>query len=114
VIPDLPLWASLPAALLLVVGGTLTLIGSIGLIKLPDFFSRMHGPSMGNTLGTGSVLLASMLIGSTLAGRPVVHELLITLFIVMSSPVTSMMLMQAARYRDKVKGRLVDRRFAPR
>jgi multicomponent K+:H+ antiporter subunit G len=101
---DLPLWAAAPAAVLLVIGGLLTLIGSVGLLRLPDFFARMHGPSMGNTLGVGCVLIASMLSSSALAGRPVIYELLITLFLVMSSPVTSMMLMSAAFYRNKARG----------
>lgn len=101
---DLPAWAVIPISLLLVIGGLVTLIGSLGLLRLQGFFARMHGPSMGNTIGTGSVLLASMLVSSVLANRPVVHELLITLFIVMSSPVTSMMLMRAALYRDRARG----------
>lgn len=100
----LPAWALVPAAILLVAGGVVTLVGSLGLLRLPDFFARMHGPSMGNTVGTGCVLLASMLTASALAGRPIVHELLITLFIVMSSPVTSMMLMSAAQYRNLARG----------
>lgn len=98
---DLSAWAVIPISLLLIIGGLVTVIGSLGLLRLPDFFSRMHGPSMGNTIGTGCVLLASLLTSSVLAGRPVVHELLITLFIVMSSPVTSMMLVQAALYRNR-------------
>ncbi len=98
---ELPAWIVIPISLLLIVGGVVTLIGSLGLLRLSDFFSRMHGPSMGNTIGTGCVLLASLLTSSALAGRPVVHELLITLFIVMSSPVTSMMLVQAALYRNR-------------
>src|SRR5262245_59114576 len=101
---DLPLWAAAPAAVLLVVGGLLTLIGSFGLLRLPDFFARIHAPAMGNTLGVGCVLFASMLCSSAAAGRPVIHEVLITLFIVMSSPVTSMMLMGAAVYRNRVRG----------
>ncbi|HLS81585.1 MAG TPA: monovalent cation/H(+) antiporter subunit G [Steroidobacter sp.] len=102
---DLPLWAAAPAAVLLVIAGVVTLVGSLALVRLPDFFTRIHGPAMGNTVGTGSVLIASMLVSSAIASRPVLHELLITLFIVMSSPVTAMLLMQAARYRNKVKGR---------
>jgi multicomponent K+:H+ antiporter subunit G len=51
---------------------------------------------MGATLGTGSVLLASMLVSSAVAGRPVVHELLITLFVVMTTPVSAITLMGAA------------------
>jgi multicomponent K+:H+ antiporter subunit G len=103
-IEDLPLWAAIPAAILLVIAGLTTLIGSIGLLRLPDFFSRIHGPAMGNTIGTGSVLLASMLVASALAARPVFHELLITLFIVMSSPMSAMMLTGAAVYRNKARG----------
>jgi len=95
-IHDLSPWITVPAALLLVTGGLLTLIGSLGLLRLPTFFARMHGPSMGNTLGTGSVLIASVMVASALAQRPVVHELLISLFIVMTSPMTSIMLMKAA------------------
>lgn len=101
---DLPLWAAIPAATLLVIAGLTTLIGSIGLLRLPDFFSRIHGPAMGNTIGTGSVLLASMLVASALASRPVLHELLITLFIVMSSPMSVLMLTSAAVYRNKARG----------
>lgn len=98
---EVPLWAALPAALLLIASGLFAFIGSLGLLRLPSFQARMHGPSMGATMGTGCLLFASMLVASSLAGRPVFHELLITLFIVMSSPVTAMMLMHAAVHRDK-------------
>jgi multicomponent K+:H+ antiporter subunit G len=96
-----PLWAALPAAFLLVCGGLLTVIGSLGLLRLKDFYARIHAPTMGSTLGTGCVLIASMLVSSAVAGRPVIHELLITLFIVLTSPVTAMLLMRAAIYRSR-------------
>lgn len=98
---DLPTWAALPAALLLIMGGLLTVLGSLGLLRLPNFYARMHGPSMGNTMGTGCVLIASMLVSSALVGRPVVHELLITVFIVTTSPMTAMLLMRAAVHRSQ-------------
>jgi multicomponent K+:H+ antiporter subunit G len=97
----LPLWVSVPAAVLLIVGGVLTLIGSIGLLRLPSFYARMHPPTLGATLGTGCVLIASMLVSSAALQRPVIHELLITLFVVMTAPVTAILLMQAARRRSK-------------
>lgn len=102
---DLPLWAALPASLLLITGGLLTVIASFGLLRLPDFYSRMHPPTMGTTLGAGCVLLASMLVSSAILRRPVVHELLITLFIVITAPITAMLLMRAAVYRDKARSR---------
>jgi multicomponent K+:H+ antiporter subunit G len=100
---DLPLWASVPAAILLVVGGLLSLLGAIGLVRLSDFYARMHPPTMGTTLGAGCVLIASMLVSSALAGRPVVHELLITVFVLVTAPVTAILLMRAAVYRDNVR-----------
>jgi multicomponent K+:H+ antiporter subunit G len=99
--PDLPLWASIPAALLLVAGGLLSLIGALGLLRLPDFFARMHPPTMTTSLGTGCVLLASMLVSSALLHRPVFHEFLIAAFLVLSAPVTAMLLMRAAVARRK-------------
>ena len=99
---ELPLWATLPTTVLLVVGGLLTVIGSLGLLRLPDFFMRMHGPSMGNTVGAGSVLIASMIMSSALLHRPVAHEIIIAVFIVLGSPVTAMMVMRAARYRTRI------------
>ncbi len=102
-VSELPLWAAIPASLLLVLGGLLVLIGAIGLLRLPDFFARMHPPTMGTTLGTGCVLIASMLVSSALRGRPVVHELLITLFVIVTTPVTAMLLMRAARLRHRAQ-----------
>lgn len=100
---ELPLWATIPATLLLVGGGLLALIGSIGLLRLPDFYARMHPPAMGATLGTGCVLIASMIVSSALLGRPVIHELLITLFVVITAPVNAMLLIRAAAYRRKAE-----------
>ena len=93
---DLPGWAAIPAALLLIVGGLAALIGSLGLLRLPDFYARMHPPTMGTTLGSGCVLLASMLVSSALLHRVVVHEVLITVFMTISTPVSAMLLMRAA------------------
>jgi len=97
----LPAWVALPAALLLFAGGLLTLIGAVGLLRMRDFYSRMHPPTMGATLGTGCVLVASMLVSSGLLHRPVIHELLIALFITLTAPVTAILLMRAARNRSR-------------
>ena len=102
---ELPAWAAVPAAILLIAAGLLAAIGAYGLLRLPDFFKRMHPPAMGSTLGAGCVLLASILVSSAAAGRPVVHALLITLFIVVTAPVTSMLLARAALYRRERRAR---------
>lgn len=98
---NLPAWAALPAGILLIIGGLIVLIGSIGLLRLPSFYARMHPPTMGTTLGTGCVLIASMLVSSAVAGHPILHETLITLFVVMTTPVSAMTLMSAAITRTR-------------
>src|SRR5690242_21909505 len=62
-------WVAVPAAILLICGGLLTLVGSLGLLRLKSFYARMHAPTMGATLGTGCVLVASMLVSSAVADR---------------------------------------------
>jgi multicomponent K+:H+ antiporter subunit G len=98
---SVPAWAAIPAALLLMLGGLFTVLGSLGLARLKNFYQRMHSPSMGSTLGLGCVLLASMLLSSFLRGTPVVHEILITVFVVTTAPITAMLLMRAAVRRPK-------------
>ncbi|MDR2113467.1 MAG: monovalent cation/H(+) antiporter subunit G [Candidatus Accumulibacter sp.] len=95
---DLPLWAALPAALLLVCGGLITLIGAFGMYRLESFHARVHAPTLGASMGMVCVLLASMLVSSALENRLVIHELLILLFVFMTSPVTTMLLMRAAMF----------------
>jgi multicomponent K+:H+ antiporter subunit G len=92
----LPFWIALPAGILLVVGGLFTLIGSLGMLRLPSFYMRMHPPTMGVTLGIGCVLICSILVWSSLLDRFVMRALLITLFIAGTSPVSAMTLMRAA------------------
>lgn len=96
---ELSPWLAIPAAILLVAGGLLTLIGSAGLLRLQTFYARMHAPTMGTTLGTGCVVLASMLVSSAVADRPVIHELLIGAFLTLTAPVTAILLMRASRTR---------------
>jgi multicomponent K+:H+ antiporter subunit G len=97
----LPLWVAAPGAALLFIGGAAALAGSIGLLRFEDFFARMHGPSMGNTGGVGSVVVTSILVSSALGGRPLLHEVLIVLFVLGSAPITSIMLLQAGLYRNR-------------
>ncbi|MCL4182424.1 MAG: monovalent cation/H(+) antiporter subunit G [Burkholderiaceae bacterium] len=98
---QVPLWAAVPVTLLLLLAGCLVVIGSLGLLRLSNFYQRSHGPAMINTLGAGCILIASMLYFTALQSRPVVHELLITVAVVLTSPVTAMLLMRAAVYRDR-------------
>lgn len=79
---------------LLIIGAVFTLVGAIGLVRLPDFFMRLHAPTKASTLGLGGLLLAS--IGYALKDGILLHELLITLFIFLTAPVSAHLLSQAA------------------
>lgn len=98
---DLPVWVAIVCSVLLVCGGLSTLIGAIGLLRLRDFYSRMHPPTMGTGLGAGCLLLSSMLLSSAQQGRPSVHEVVIAMFIVLTAPVSAMLLMRAAISRTR-------------
>ena len=101
---DLPAWAALPTALLLLLGAGLALTGSLGLLRLGSFYDRIHAPTLGTTMGISCVLLASMLFFSVLQTRLVLHELLIAVLMVVTTPVTLMLLARAALYRDRQEG----------
>lgn len=102
--PDLPGWVALLTSMLLLVGAFLAFTGSLGLLRLRTFYERVHAPTLGTTLGIGSVLLASMLFFSVLQSRPVLHEVLIAVFMVVTTPVTLLLLARAALYRDRREG----------
>jgi multicomponent K+:H+ antiporter subunit G len=95
-----PIVAAL-VALLVLLGAALALIGSIGLLRLRPFYQRVHPPTLGTTLGLGSILVASMVLFSALESRAVIHEIVIAVFMVFTTPVTYMLLVRAARHRDQ-------------
>ncbi|HLT63107.1 MAG TPA: monovalent cation/H(+) antiporter subunit G [Pseudohongiella sp.] len=105
-VETLPDWAALAVSLLLLLGGFIILTGAVGLLRLSSFYQRIHGPAITVTLGAGCVLIASMITFTVLESRLVIHELLISIFILMTAPVVSMMIMRAAVYRDMRAGKL--------
>lgn len=80
---------------LLVIGGVFGFVGSYGLVKLPEPMTRLHAPTKSATLGVGGVLLASMIYFAWFGGAPSLHELMITLFIFLTAPVTGLMIAKA-------------------
>jgi len=85
------MWAAdILIAVLLVGGGFFGLVGAWGLVRLPDMMTRLHGPTKAATLGVGSVLIASMAYFWTHHGQLSWHELLIALFVFLTSPITGL------------------------
>ena len=87
-------------SLLILAGAFFTLAGSIGLVRFPDFFLRLHGPTKATTLGVGSLLLASALFFSWHEEQIRFPEVLIMLFLVMTAPVSAHLLAKAALHLD--------------
>ncbi|MFT6269665.1 MAG: multicomponent K+:H+ antiporter subunit G [Alphaproteobacteria bacterium] len=91
---------------LLISGGLFVLVGSIGLLRLQDFYVRLHAPTKATTLGLGGILIGSMVYMYDIQGHLSINELLITLFLVITAPVTAHILAKAAmHHRVKVMER---------
>ena len=100
---DLPLWASILISLFLLIGSGLTLIGTIGLVRFRNFYQRIHAPTLGTTFGAGGILIASIILSLVADERPIFHEILIAVFVTVTTPVTLMLLGRAALFRDRTE-----------
>jgi multicomponent K+:H+ antiporter subunit G len=94
----------------LILGSAFALVGAIGLYRLPDFFTRLHGPTKATTLGVGAIVVASMIFFSYRDDGVSLHELLIILFLFLTAPVSAHVLAKAAMqqklpYTAKTRGK---------
>lgn len=105
---ELPLWAGIVFSVLLLGGAALTLLGCLGLSRFQSFYARVHAPTMGTSFGMVFVALASAVYYSVTQGRIVVHEILIIVFVTVTTPVTLILLARAALYRDQIEGKFND------
>jgi multicomponent K+:H+ antiporter subunit G len=80
---------------LVLVGSGFVLVGSIALAKLPDAMQRLHGPTKATTLGVGGILLASMAYFFFILDRLSFHELLISIFLLLTAPISAHLLAKA-------------------
>ena len=92
---DLHLGWQLAIAAMLVMAGVFAIVGAVGMLRFPDFFMRLHAPTKATTLGVGGVLLASLILKAA-NGSFGLHELLITLFVFVTAPVSASLLAKAA------------------
>lgn len=81
---------------LILAGALFTFIGSLGLARFQDFYTRLHGPTKATTLGVGSLLVASALYFSARGEGLSLHEVLVTLFLFITAPVSAHLLAKAA------------------
>jgi multicomponent K+:H+ antiporter subunit G len=82
----------------LLIGAFFTVVGSIGLLRFPDFLSRLHAPTKATTLGLGAILVGSLLHLAARHAQVSLHEPLIILFLFMTAPVSAYLLARAAMH----------------
>ncbi len=97
------MYAEAFASFLIITGGLFVLLGSIALIRLPDIFTRLHGPTKATTLGVGAIVIASSVAGYALTGEISLQELAVSVFLFITAPVSAHLLAKAAQ-KDRVPG----------
>lgn len=102
---EIPLWAAILVGVLIVSGAALTLLGCIGLVRFQTFYARIHAPTLGTSFGMIFIALASMLYFSFAQTRFISHEVLLIVFVTVTTPATLMLLARAALHRDRAEGK---------
>jgi multicomponent K+:H+ antiporter subunit G len=92
----LDLLVELLVAALILIGALFTALGSFGLLRLRDFYSRLHSPTKATTLGVGSLLIASSIYFSQLRDGLSLHEVLVAVFLFITAPVGAHLMAKAA------------------
>jgi len=91
--------AELLVSVLIVVGGVFALVGSWGLVRLPSLMERLHGPTKATTLGLGALLVGSVLWFQLGLGIWTTHELLISVFLFVTAPISANMIAKVHLHR---------------
>ncbi len=99
-----PFWVEAIASVLVVTSGVAVVLSAVGLLRLPDFFVRLHPPALAYTWGIWSVALASILHFSILESRPMLHPWLIPILLSLTVPVTTLLLARVALFRRRAAG----------
>jgi multicomponent K+:H+ antiporter subunit G len=99
-----PFWAQMLTAILLVLSSLFALTGAVGLLRMKDFFQRMHPPALASTLGAWCVALASIVYFSGLKSGPVIHAWLIPILLAITVPVTTLLLARTGLFRKRMAG----------
>ena len=107
------LWTELLTAVFVVMGAAFAAVGSFGLVRMPTFFTRIHTPTLGSTAGVWCITLATIVYFSAQGASLFSHAILITLFVALTTPVTTIFLMRATLFRERQKGANVPLEDAP-
>jgi multicomponent K+:H+ antiporter subunit G len=95
----LPFWLELIICFFIVLGACFAFIGSFGLLRLPDFMTRLHAPTKNTTMGVGGVIIGSLIYFAATTGFNI-HELLIAIFLFLTAPISAHLLAKAGMHRQ--------------
>jgi multicomponent K+:H+ antiporter subunit G len=91
--------AEILVSLCILLGAGFIFTGAVGLLWLPDFYSRLHGPTKATTLGVGALILASVLYFALFQGELSLREFLVALFLYLTAPVSAHLMARAGLHR---------------
>ena len=94
-------WVTILVVVLVLSGAALAFIGSLGLVRLESFYERVHAPTLGTTLATALISLAALIHSIVLANEPALYVLLILATMLLTTPVSLIVLVRAAVFRDR-------------
>lgn len=98
---EVPFAVDLIVSALIVLGGVFALVGSWGLVRLPSLMERLHGPTKATTLGLGGMLVASVLWFQLVGGTWTTHELLVSVFLFVTAPISANMIAKVHLHRQR-------------
>ncbi len=91
-------------SLFVLAGAAFTFIGSLGLVRFRDFYTRLHGPTKASTLGVGCLLVASSIFFSMTGEGLSLHEILVSLFLFITAPISAHLLAKSALHQGLPSG----------
>ena len=100
----LPPWSEAIVALALLASGVVVLVAAVGLLRLADFFTRMHAPALAQTLAAWLVCFASVLHFSTRGAGLALEVWLVIIVLSITVPVATVVLARAALFRRRQAG----------
>ena len=102
---EIPPWLAWVIVIPVIAGSALSLLGATGLLSLKSFYERVHAPTLGASLGGVLIVAGSIALLSVTEGRLVLRDLLLVVFVTLTTPVTLILLARASVYRDRVEGK---------
>lgn len=100
----LPVWADVLIGVLLIISGLLSLTGALGMVRIREFFTRIHPLALGSTLAIWCLGAALVLFFSLTYETLVLRAWLVVVFMAITVPVTVVLLARAALFRRRASG----------